>query len=193
MTLELIPGFSIHIDRSELAGRRFREVKRLASYRCGELANLAGVSPDTLRHYERKGILRPARSANGYRRYSEAALERVRMVRRALALGFSLDELSRIFGERDQGGTPCREVRSLAARKLKEARAKLVELESLCQRLETLLSDWDSRLEESDGGRVELLRSLPAVPESGPTAKAPPQGRQKRRAVAAQPPQGANK
>ncbi|MCA1601762.1 MAG: MerR family transcriptional regulator [Acidobacteria bacterium] len=49
---------------------------------------------DTLRHYERKGVLpRPQRSPNGYREYPAAALERVRMIRRALAVGFTLDEL----------------------------------------------------------------------------------------------------
>ncbi len=138
----------------------------MGSYRSGQLARLAGVSPDTLRHYERKGILRPSRALNGYRQYPEAALERVRMVRRALALGFSLDELARIFGERDRGGAPCREVRSLAVRKLEQARARLVELEALCQRLEALLAEWDARLEDSGDGRAELLRSLPPV---GPT------------------------
>ena len=51
----------------------------------GGLAKAAGVSADTLRHYERKGLLRPQRSHNGYRQYPEHALERVRMIRQALA------------------------------------------------------------------------------------------------------------
>ena len=61
----------------------------------GELARLAGVSPDTLRHYERVGVLqKPARSENNYRVYPESALPRVMLVRRALAFGFSLAELT---------------------------------------------------------------------------------------------------
>ena len=87
--------------------------------RSTQLARLAGVSPDTLRYYERKGLLpKAARSANGYREYPAEACARVRMVRRAVALGFTLDELARIVRVRDQGGAPCHEVRALAARKL---------------------------------------------------------------------------
>jgi DNA-binding transcriptional MerR regulator len=61
--------------------------------RSGELAQLAGVSPDTLRHYERKGLLAaPHRSPNGYREYPASALDRVRLIRRALAVGFTLSD-----------------------------------------------------------------------------------------------------
>lgn len=61
--------------------------------RAGELARAAGVSTDTLRHYERKGVLGAARRpANGYREYPPEALGRVLLVRRALAFGFTLGE-----------------------------------------------------------------------------------------------------
>lgn len=67
-------------------------------WRVGELAKAAGISTDTLRHYERKGVLpRPRRSRNGYREYPKEALERVGMIRQALAVGFTLDELSAVF------------------------------------------------------------------------------------------------
>src|SRR6185295_15337497 len=95
------------------------DISRRAFYRSGELARLAGVSPDTLRHYERKRLLqRPRRSANGYREYPPSTLDRVHLVRRALAVGFTLDELARILSVRDQGGAPCRQVRALAGEKL---------------------------------------------------------------------------
>src|SRR5690242_5635863 len=95
----------------------------------GELAKLAGVSPDTLRHYERKGVLsRPARSTNGYRKYPAAALQRVQLIRRALMVGFTLDELARIFRVRDNGGAPCNEVRTLAAAKLSQVETQLKDL-----------------------------------------------------------------
>jgi hypothetical protein len=70
-------------------------------YRSGELAELAGVSSDTLRHYERKGVLaRPLRKANDYRQYPVSALQRVRLIRRAIAVGFTLDELASVFSVR---------------------------------------------------------------------------------------------
>ena len=85
----------------------------------GELAELAGVSRDTLRHYERKGVLpRPFRGDNGYRKYPPEALQRVQLVRRALSVGFTLDELAKVLKVRDAGGAPCEEVRKLAAQKL---------------------------------------------------------------------------
>ena len=83
--------------------------------RSAQLARLSGVSPDTLRHYERKGLLAKApRSPNGYRHYPPEASTRVRLVRRAIALGFTLDELVPILAVRDRGGAPCLGVRALA-------------------------------------------------------------------------------
>jgi len=60
-----------------------RKTSKVGSWRIGELAKATGVSTDTLRHYERKGVLRSARSGNGYREYPENALERVRTIRQA--------------------------------------------------------------------------------------------------------------
>jgi DNA-binding transcriptional MerR regulator len=73
----------------------------------GELANLAGVSTGTLRHYERLGLLpRPRRTESGYRQYTPPSLERVRLIRRALSVGFSLPELTVILKMRDNGEVP---------------------------------------------------------------------------------------
>jgi DNA-binding transcriptional MerR regulator len=128
----------------------------------GELARLAGVSTDTLRHYERKGVLaRPQRSRNGYRQYPATALDRVRLVRRALAVGFTLDELAGILRVRDSGGAPCHEVRALAASKLAQVESQLNDLNALRDELRTTLKDWDDRLKrKTTGGRAHLLESL---------------------------------
>ena len=128
----------------------------------GELARLAGVSSDTLRHYERKGVLaRPRRLSNGYRQYPAEALQRVQLVRRALSVGFTLDELSRILKVRDQGGAPCQEVRTLAAKKLSNIESQLLDLTNLRNELRTTLRDWDVRLaRRTRGERVGLLESL---------------------------------
>lgn len=132
--------------------------------RAGELAQLAEVSTDTLRHYERKGLLAaPRRSVNGYREYPKSALRRVRLVRRALEIGFTLDELSRVLGVRDRGGAPCRQVRALAGEKLREVETRLAELVELRNELRKLLIDWDEVLAKtSSSGRADLLESLAA-------------------------------
>jgi len=133
-----------------------------SSLGAGELARRAGVSTDTLRHYERKGVLaRPLRSTNGYRQYSPNALDRVQLVRRALAVGFTLDELAKVLRVRDQGGAPCGEVRALAAAKLTEVETRLRDLRNLRKELRTVLKDWDTRLaQRGPAQRAHLLESL---------------------------------
>ena len=144
-----------------MAGVRNDSSKR-AYVRAGELARAAGVSTDTLRHYERKGVLgAPRRSANGYREYPPEALARVLLVRRALAFGFTLDELARVLRTRERGGAPCREVRALAAGKLEEVESQLRELRVLRGELRAILGEWDERLAgAADGGRAGLLEAL---------------------------------
>ena len=132
----------------------------------GELADLAGVSRDTLRHYERKGVLpRPLRGHNGYRQYPPAALQRVQLVRRALSVGFTLDELAKVLKVRDAGGAPCDEVRKLAAQKLINVQNQLRELTELRYDLQKTLRDWDARLtRRTVGRRANLLESLSVEP-----------------------------
>lgn len=115
--------------------------------RSGELARRAGVSADTLVNYERKGLLAPPRRLpNGYRDYPPEALSRVVLIQRALSVGFTLAELSRILRARDRGQPPCREVRTLAVRKLAEVEAQLANLERFREVLRGLIADWDARL-----------------------------------------------
>ena len=130
----------------------------------GELAKRSGVSTDTLRHYERKGVLpRPQRGPNGYRLYAQGSLERVQLVRRALAVGFTLDELARLLSERDNGGAPCREVFELAEGKLLDVEEQLVALADLRDELRIILSDWKTRLSATPAGtQSRLLERLVA-------------------------------
>ena len=129
----------------------------------GELAKLAGVSADTLMHYERVGVLPKARRAdNNYRVYPESALARVLLIRRALAFGFSLSELSVVLKERDAGRPPCRKVRALAAIKLEETEQRLLEVTRLRDEQRGMLEDWDTRLRGAAlGSPAHLLESLP--------------------------------
>lgn len=130
--------------------------------RSGELAKLVGVSRDTLRHYERKRVLpRPSRSPNGYRQYSEDSVERIRVIRRALAVGFTLDELARIFLRRSEGEVPCKSVRNLAAAKLAQLRQRIAEMHAVETELERLVDEWDSTLRSTPQGvEAHLLDSL---------------------------------
>jgi DNA-binding transcriptional MerR regulator len=131
------------------------------SLRAGELARLTGVSTDTLRHYERKGLLKSRRSLNGYRAYPPHAVERVLLIRNALAIGFGLDELARILKIRDAGGTPCRHVRAIFAAKLKNLEILLDEMTAKRDELYRILKDWDGFLESADPSKpARLLESL---------------------------------
>lgn len=137
-----------------------------AAMRSGELARICGVSTDTLRHYERMGILaRPPRTRAGYRRYPPDAVARVQLVRRALGVGLTLDELARILRVRDRGGAPCRQVRALAESKLREIEGQIADLSRLREHLRALLADWDQRLAGvPDGVRAGLLEALSELP-----------------------------
>jgi DNA-binding transcriptional MerR regulator len=133
------------------------------SLRSGDLAQAAGVSTDTLRHYERLGILRkPPRTGGGYRSYPADALDRVNLIRNALASGFTLRELITILQVRDAGGAPCRQVIDVAREKVQQLEIQIVQLTRLRDSLQSTVRDWDRRLKQTpNGGRARLLESLP--------------------------------
>jgi DNA-binding transcriptional MerR regulator len=140
----------------------------------GELARLTGVSTDTLRHYERKGVLpKPHRMGNGYRKYPPNSVDRVRLIRRALSVGFTLDELAQFLTARDRGKAPCREVRALAAEKLDDVEGRLTEMLALRDELRATLLDWDRRLDGKNAGeRAGLLDALAKQEAGALTTKA---------------------
>jgi DNA-binding transcriptional MerR regulator len=127
-----------------------------------EVARTCAVSPDTLRHYERKGLLPPpARTRAGYRRYPPETIARVTLIQRALVVGFTLDELARVLRDRDRGAPPCRAVRDLVANRLGDLDARLAELTALRGELRRLLASWDRRLAATPPGRpAHLLQTL---------------------------------
>jgi len=132
--------------------------------RSGELARTASISTDTLRHYERLGLLpAPKRTGGNYRVYAAEAVQRVRLIRNALAMGFSLKELSRIIKIRDDGGAPCREVRQMAEEKVAALGRQIDELATYREHLRRVLSDWDERLSRT--GKSERARLLEALAE----------------------------
>lgn len=101
----------------------------------GGLAVAAGVNVETVRFYQRKGLMHePERGYGSIRRYGEADLARLRFIRSAQRLGFSLDEIGELLKLED--GTRCDEARTLAERKLGDVRRKLIDL----QRIELALT-----------------------------------------------------
>jgi DNA-binding transcriptional MerR regulator len=141
----------------------------------GELARRAGVSADTIRYYERKGVIAPPpRGANGYRRYPEEALGRIQLIRRAMGIGLTLDDLAGVLRVRDRGGIPCGRVRALAATKLQEVETRLRELMNLRNDLRAALRVWDARLAKTPAGtRAGLLDSLPSASAASPKRSVP--------------------
>ena len=131
-------------------------------FRSGELARLFGISSDTLRHYERMGLIAATpRSSNRYREYPPQTVDRVNLIRSALAVGFTIRELSRILQARDRGRVPCREVRTLAEQKLHSVEERLRELKQTRTALQTLLTDWERRLANTPNDQpARLLESL---------------------------------
>lgn len=114
--------------------------------RIGEVAAAAGLGVETLRFYERRGLLgRPARTAAGYRAYDASVLERLEFIKRAQAIGFSLEEIAEILSLRAKGEPPCHHVREAARLKLAELDERLRELRRYRSELAATLADWDAR------------------------------------------------
>lgn len=109
--------------------------------RTGELASRAGVNPQTLRYYERRGLLaRPARSPAGYRDYSDDTVEMVRFVKRAQELGFTLDEIEDLLGLADGGPDDCDAARELAASRVAELERRIADLQRMRGSLTELIA-----------------------------------------------------
>jgi DNA-binding transcriptional MerR regulator len=133
--------------------------------RSGQLAHLTGVSTDTLRHYERFGLLPlPQRTSGNYREYPLTSQLRVELIQRALTIGFSLSELKTILAVRDSGGAPCRHVRALMDSKIRAVDEQIRNLVSLRVELNRLSKDWDKRLRRTKRGQIARL--LEAGPPS---------------------------
>jgi DNA-binding transcriptional MerR regulator len=110
----------------------------------GEVAKRSGIGIETLRFYERQGLLgAPARTESGYRMYDSSMLERLDFIKQAQVLGFSLAEIARIIAEKDAGQSPCVEVREIVRRRLEEIDRQLKEMQRYRRELAAALRDWD--------------------------------------------------
>lgn len=113
----------------------------------GDLARAAEVPVSTIRYYERTGLLTPAaRSEAGYRLYNDKAIDELRFIRRAQALGFTLPEIAGLLGLSRTGVAPCDEVVRLGQQHLVAVDQKLERLTRFRSQLSAALTSW------SDGG-----------------------------------------
>jgi Hg(II)-responsive transcriptional regulator len=112
----------------------------------GEVAERAGVNVQTVRYYERRGLLpEPPRSGSGYRQYEPEAVARIQFIKRAQLLGFSLVEITELLSLRIKAGSNCDEVQRKAEAKRREIDEKIVALDEMKRSLDRLIRACESR------------------------------------------------
>jgi Cu(I)-responsive transcriptional regulator len=108
----------------------------------GELAKCGQVNPETIRYYERSGLLPlPARSESNYRLFAPAAIQRIRFIKRAQAVGFSLDEIKTLLDLKFAPDSTSGEVRAMVGSKIDEIDAKIAALQAMRDELTVLFDD----------------------------------------------------
>jgi DNA-binding transcriptional MerR regulator len=138
-------------------------------FRIGELAAATALTRDTLRYYERLGLLAtPRRSAGGFRLFGQDAVERVRFVKRAQALGLALDEIRQLIG------APCREVEPVLRARLADLDARLDELRGLRRTLSRALTDCEQQVSSHPDAACPVVEELErdARPRKAPRPRA---------------------
>ncbi len=127
--------------------------------RIGQLAESTGISRDTIRYYEKIGLLpRARRRDSGYREYPDDAGNRIRVIRNAVQLGFALKDISKVLRVRDAGGAPCLQVRDYAAALIAEIEQQIHSLKSERRAMRAMIRQWDARLARTQpGARAHLL------------------------------------
>jgi MerR family copper efflux transcriptional regulator len=115
-------------------------------YTIGQIARTVGVGVETIRFYERQGLLpEPPRKPSGYRQYSAASLERLRFIRRAKSLGFSLVEVRELLDLHPDSARACEDVAARVQCKLDEIAARMRDLEALRGALSSLAGACEAR------------------------------------------------
>ncbi|HME87700.1 MAG TPA: heavy metal-responsive transcriptional regulator [Chthoniobacterales bacterium] len=133
--------------------------------RIGAIANRAGVGVQTLHYYERVGLLpKPARSASNYRLYSFEALRRVQFIKKAQAVGFTLEEIRQILDLKSHGRAPCRKVAELGEKHLREIDDRLADLRRYRNAVAQSLASWREKTahrRNCAGEFCDLIERLP--------------------------------
>jgi len=128
----------------------------------GRVAELASVTPDTIRYYERLGLVpKPPRTPAGYRQYSAGIVRRLAVVKNAQRFGFSLKEISGFLRVREAGGIPCHDVRAAAQRMLEAMNGQITEMIAARKAMRQTIRSWDRKLARTPPNRqAHLLEDL---------------------------------
>lgn len=122
----------------------------------GQVAKAAGMNVETVRYYQRRGLLRePEKPLNGHRRYGQGDADRLRFIRRAQVLGFTLDEIENLL--RLEGADCCHDTHDLAVRKLDLINAKMADLTRMRGALTELVKQCEKGNEQ---GTCPIIQSL---------------------------------
>jgi MerR family copper efflux transcriptional regulator len=133
-------------QRQEMIGDQGRAVKGEKLLKIGEVAKQTGIGIETLRFYERSGLLdRPARTEGGYRLYDAEALLTLEFIKRAQTLGFTLDEIRQIIADGRTGHSPCAEVREIVRERLHELDERMQQMREYRAALARTLKSWDEK------------------------------------------------
>ncbi|HEO8421331.1 mercury resistance transcriptional regulator MerR1 (plasmid) [Metabacillus halosaccharovorans] len=115
-------------------------------FRIGELAEKCSVNKETIRYYERLGLVpEPDRTEKGYRMYSEPTVDRLNFIKRMQELGFTLNEIDKLLGVVDRDETKCRDMYDFTVLKIEDIQRKIEDL----KRIERILVDLKERCPEN--------------------------------------------
>jgi len=122
----------------------------------GKLARNLGINVETIRFYERKGLIeQPVKPETGYRHYPDETVNRIRFIKRAQDLGFSLDEIANLLSLNDR---PCGQVQELAEHKLLAVRERMADLRRLEKALKALLTQCQSNDDDTHCPIIDSLQ-----------------------------------
>lgn len=153
------------VEDRTLSIHRLVQAVQMEIFSIGQVARRAGVGVETVRFYEREGLLEePARKASGYRQYAEEAIKQIRFIKRAQQPGFSLKEIAELLTLRVDGQTECSQVKERAAAKLAEVEQKMIALQRMRQALLQVASLCDR---EGPKSRCPMLDALEHDSEAG--------------------------
>lgn len=124
----------------------------------GQVVQKTGTGMETIRFYERKGLIRkPARRANGYRQYTDEHITQLLFIKQAKVLGFSLNEISELLSIRSGTTTECNYVKRIAAEKLDDIEARIKMLQRMRRTLKKLVNECPGQ------GPIEVCPILDAL------------------------------
>lgn len=133
-------------------------MEHMPTLQIGNVAERTGVSVATIRYYESIGLLpRPARSAAGYRRYTVATVDELCFIRKAQALGFSLEEIAEILKVSRTGQAPCAQVLDLARQHLAAVEQRIRQLHRFRKQLAAEIAKWEGKKQPACDGLCQII------------------------------------